>query len=201
MLLDAHFGSVNITQRQSALNEFDNSSYFMSWNTFVLWLRHDVKLRGMVESWNNSFKYRKLAARKFKTTAEEHLTSEISYLICALLLLFPKLKKNTFLSNTFDDMQKRSCWRYQELRMPRVPAVENQRVKCVMYYWQTAQCRDLGSHPFEIWGSQSGAAENSGVPGYDAVWMSFCIHPEADQERMTLKIEASISIKTFVPTY
>lgn len=31
--------------------------------------------------------------------------------------------------------------------------------------------------------------------------MSLYLHSEADQERMTLKMEASISIKTFVPTY
>ena len=80
-------------------------------------------------------------------------------------------------------------------------AVEDQRGKCVMCYWKTATCRNLGTHYFEIWGSQSGAAENSSVLGYDAVWMSFCLHPEADQGRITLKMGASISIKTYVPTY
>jgi len=82
--------------------------------------------------------------------------------------------------------------------MSRVPAVEEQYV---MYYWHTALCRDLGSHPFEMWGSQSGAAKNSIVLGYDAVWMSFYLHPEADQGRISLKMEVSISIKTFVRTY
>ena len=84
--------------------------------------------------WNISLKYRRLADHNFRTTTEEHLRSEISHLLCALLLLFPKLKENTFLSNTFYDLQKRSCWRYQELWMRRVPAVAQQQEKSVMCY-------------------------------------------------------------------
>jgi hypothetical protein len=82
----------------------------------------------------------------------------------------------------------------------RVPAVVEMMENCVMYCRQWALCRHLGSHPFEIWGSQSGAAENSSVLGHDAVWMSFCLHSEADQRRMTL-MQASIAIKIFVPTH
>jgi len=41
----------------------------------------------------NSCKYWRLTAHKFKTTTEEQLISEKSYVLCALLLLFPKFKK------------------------------------------------------------------------------------------------------------
>jgi len=47
---------------------------------------HNAELRGMVEPLDdaskNACKYRSLTAHKFKTTTEQHLISEISYVLC-----------------------------------------------------------------------------------------------------------------------